>query len=689
MRNFNPLISHFATLFMASLFAFPSCNLPESKTTASPTLSDFPNVLNYKGLPESASDRSVFVFSDMGAWHAWALPVDSNAQLRGSFVGPFLLTQDNGTWLSPYFSRMEITDTETGRIINFDDAVIVENSAYPNKLQQVLETTNPKLRITSELIFVSSRSSLIRVSIQNLNIKESANLQIVWKGESWLEDVEMEKSENGISVLTKNQLTRGWICTDSFDKQNANVHGGEYEISNPIQVLEPGQSFSTHLGHSFGFTAEEIEMEQDFLQTVFENPASFFDQNTEIWNHKLESVFDNLKPEFSSPAYRKIAVKCLETLNNNWRSAAGFLSYDGLFPSYNYKWFNGFWAWDSWKHAVALTRYNADLAKDQIRAMYDFQDKDGMIADCIYRDTLLENHNWRNTKPPLSAWAVWEVFRSSGDTNFVAELFAKIENQHRWWYQYRDHNQNGLCEYGSTDGTLIAAKWESGMDNAVRFDNSKIHKNSNGGWSLNQESVDLNAYLFAEKGYLAQLAEVLGKSKKAQNYRREAALLQEKINTTFWDETSGWYFDYNTDTQSLIKILGSEGWIPLFTKLATSQQAAAMHIHMTDTPKFATHIPFPTLAADDSKFKPNGGYWRGPIWLDQTYFAIKGLKNYGYTSEAKLFTNQVLDRLEGLKDSDLPIRENYHPLTGAGLESYHFSWSAAHILLLMQEDGWQ
>ena len=31
------------------------------------------------------------------------------------------------------------------------------------------------------------------------------------------------------------------------------------------------------------------------------------------------------------------------------------------------------------------------------------------------------------------------------------------------------------------------------------------------GYSINQESVDLNAYLYAEKGYLASIAEELGK----------------------------------------------------------------------------------------------------------------------------------------------------------------------------------
>ncbi len=101
---------------------------------------------------------------------------------------------------------------------------------------------------------------------------------------------------------------------------------------------------------------------------------------------------------------------------------------------------------------------------------------------------------------------------------------------------------------------------------------------------------------------------------------------------------------------------------------------------MLDTSKFATYIPFPTVARDDPEFSK--GYWRGTVWLDQVYFAIRGLENYGYRKEAVVFTENVFERLEGLKNSGEPIRENYWPLDGKGMRVNHFSWSAAHLLLL-------
>ena len=93
----------------------------------------------------------------------------------------------------------------------------------------------------------------------------------------------------------------------------------------------------------------------------------------------------------------------------------------------------------------------------------------------IYTDK--SENNWRDTKPPLAGWAVWRIYEKTRDKVFLEEMYSKLVQYHKWWYTYRDHDQNGLCEYGSTDGTLEAAGWESGMDNAVRFDDARMMQN--------------------------------------------------------------------------------------------------------------------------------------------------------------------------------------------------------------------
>ena len=101
-------------------------------------------------------------------------------------------------------------------------------------------------------------------------------------------------------------------------------------------------------------------------------------------------------------------------------------------------------------------------------------------------------------------------------------MYPKLKKYHEWWYVYRDNDKNGLCEYGSSDGTLQAAAWESGMDNAVRYDNTQMLNNGNGGWSMNQESVDNNCYLYEEKLFLNLIAEKLNLASDAAKFKTDA-----------------------------------------------------------------------------------------------------------------------------------------------------------------------
>ncbi len=69
-----------------------------------------------------------------------------------------------------------------------------------------------------------------------------------------------------------------------------------------------------------------------------------------------------------------------------------------------------------------------------------------------------------------------------------------------------------------------------------------------------------------------------------------------------------------------------------------------------DTTQFLTPVPFPSIAKNLPGFDPQG-YWRGPVWLDQAYFAISGLLRYNFTTEAYTALSMLLNNTEGLQVS--------------------------------------
>lgn len=627
------------------------------------------NILNYKITPKSAFDKSGLMFSDQGAWFAYSFP-DTISNF-GGFSGPFLMTQQNGVWSSANLSQLVLKNVIWKS---------VETTSYSSHLEQIFKSDF--LELKQQLVFSSGHTAFIKSEITNINDK-IINISFYWKNQPILANgIKLSSENNEVTIhSTKSNAIGHLVFPEGTSIKNTD---STYSTAPESISLKPNQSKEINISQTFIFPEYSWGNEKEALASIS------FDSILNIRKNEKESqilaLTNNLKPIFKDSIYEQVLAKAHLTLQNNWRIAAGELKHEGLFPSYHYEWFHGFWAWDSWKHAVGLSYYNTNLAKNQLRAMFDFQNEDGFIVDCIYRDTTIEAHNYRDTKPPLSVWAVVKIFENDNDLEFVKEMYPKLKKYHNWWYNKRDHDKDGLCEYGSTDGTLIAAKWESGMDNAIRFDDSKILKNGNRAYSLDQESVDLNAYLYAEKLYLAQLAEILLKNEEAEAYKDEAKTLKISIQNQFYDPIDGWFYDTNIEGNDFIKGEGSEGWTALWANVATQEQAEAVKNKMMNPKKFYTKVPFQTMSADHPKFDPLNGYWRGPNWLDQAYFGVKGLRNYGFNAEADKATVQILNGAEGVLVKGESIRENYHPISGEGREAQNFSWSAAHIIMLLMEE---
>lgn len=729
-------------------------------------IEDFANVLDITANPEEViygtySTNKYNNFSDLGAWHGYYLHEETASKLYGGFAGPVIIAEEYPANLSDSISKIVISDTE-GNVYDLSTAS-TKQIYYPGRLVQTYSMDDFDLKL--ELIYVSNRTALIRAAIQNTGDKD-LSLNIKWEGRIFSTtgsngidmgtnlaatdqgvEVQFQEIRNVWNYMTKAE-NRFNIVFDRTVNTTVSEDGKSYVSQLPgVLVIKKGDSFTACQTQSFTFTAAEENKELADSSTVLANPEKYFKENEKRWQGYLDKTFQGR--ENDRKPYKDATVKSIETLVTNWRSAAGALKHDGVVPSMSYKWFVGMWAWDSWKQAVATARFNGDLAQDNIRALFDYQiTKDdtvrpqdaGTIIDCIFfnqneaRNGDGGNWNERNSKPPLAAWSVWNVYKQTEDIAFLEEMYPKLTAYHNWWYTNRDTDQNGIAEYGAMvddahyvwkedeatgeyymekdengnpvvdDNAVIeAAAWESGMDNATRFDvegsgaddiGVKVfqNKDKNGnviGYSINQESVDLNAYLYAEKGFLKSIAEELGKTKAAKKYETEAVKVKDYINANMYDKATGFYYDLQTNQDGSEKKLlvnrgkGTEGWLPLWANLASNSQAKKVKENMVDTNKFNLKVPFPTAAKDNEKFEA-ARYWRGPVWMDQALYGIEALQNYGYTKAAKDMTYDLFENTEGLLGNG-PIRENYNPLTGEGLHTKNFSWSASAFYLLYQD----
>lgn len=623
-----------------------ACN-PASENIPTGKRYEFNNILDIAYTPDTLT-RCRGWFTDAGSWMGFTLP-QKDHWVNG-FCGPFSLDMNRRQWMAQ--SAVTVGYADQANVIFTPDSTCY----FPGELY--LSASSEEGKIIQRLNFLDASTALLR-------IHSDAGKELSLTASQWGKEIQVQTDQN--TVIARHPS--GEIVALTFTP-DVSVKGTD----NNYQAKINGSEHDTYVAISFYTGEKELSAGLQKAQLALSNPQEGLKANKERWEGYLTKILrKDMKPE-----YDRIAVKAVVTLISNWRTHRGGLLHEGIVPSHAAYYFVGFWAWDTWRFPAALAKFDPELAKDNIRAMFDYQQPDGMIIDCIYTDPA--ENNARDSKPPLVSWAVDEIFTHTNDTAFISEMYPQLMAYYKWWYNKRDHNRNGMCEYGSTDGTLEAAAWESGMDNAIRFDDAKMLKNNGAedAWSMDQESVDLNAYLALECKLLKKFASILGVTFDGPDYSSQVA-------DYFFDKEKGFFFDRRLKDGSFIQEPGCEAYTPLWTEVATADQVKAMLPLLTDTAKFSTYIPFPTVAADNPKYNPRG-YWRGPIWLDQTYFAIRGLRNYGYNKMADEYTLQVFDRLQGLKEG-APIHENYGTHTGELLKAPHFSWSSSHLLMLYDDYG--
>lgn len=723
------------------------------------SIDDYKNVLNISGNPtanfysknKEVSTNKYSSFSDMGAWHAYYLPKEGAPSTYGGFPGPIIVAEEYPVNLSHQISQLHLINKSDNKEFNFKDADHTF-TYYPGRLNQVYKFKN--ITVTLDLIFVSDRTAMVKTDIKNTGDK-ALNLKAFWSGDIINElktrdkkvikfKQKLQTGKNGVNVQFSKVRNDNYYMTTAENQFNV-------VYSQPVQTKISGDKYRSSLEHdltiaaggqqdlystqSYTFTKNEAQKEVNNASTYFNTADTLFQQNETRWNGYINSATgaDKSKSVVKNKAkYDRAAVKGVETLITNWLSPAGSLKHDGIVPSMSDQWFIGLWAWDSWKHAAAVADFDPELAESSIKSLFDYQitKKDpvrpqdvGMIPDAIFynkdkaRGGDSINWNERNSKPPLASWAVWQVYKSNHDKSFLKEMYPKLVAYNNWWYTNRDYNKDGLAEYGATihplhykknkngkkvvndKEVILASAWESGMDNAVRFDTTGVGKKDAGvkvyadkdtkgktiGYSVNQESVDLNSYLYADKGFLASIAQELGYAKDVVKYKNEAAKIKTAIQTKMFDKKTGFFYDLQVNKDGSTLLLsnrgkGPEGWSPLWSKVATNSQASQVRKVLMNKKMFNTYMPFPTTSKDNKKFTATQ-YWRGPVWLDQALFGIEGLQNYGYNTDALKQTTKLFDHAEGLTGTG-PIRENYNPLNGDGLNSSNFSWSSGVFYML-------
>lgn len=601
-----------------------ACALLMSFSALAANADGFKNVIDRTGAPGYMHDydyddhQRFNPFFDLGSWHGHLLP--DGPTTMGGFPGVALLTEEYINFMATNFDRLTVY--QHGKKVDFT----LEAWSIPGALVQKLSSKEVQVEMT--LRFASPHTSLLETKITS-----NTPLDLVWDGEllNKLEAKEgkalSDKTIDGEYPDYQRKITAtrdGLKVTfgkvrSTWDLLTSGESAYQVHKSVAMKTTVSGHRFTgkAHINgsttiyttYSHLLTAEDVAKEQPQIRDILARPSSYMLASQQRWDEYLKKGLNN--PD-ATPEQTRVAVKAIETLNGNWRTPGGAVKHNTVTPSVTARWFSGnqTYAWDSWKIAFAMVHFNPEIAKDSIRALFDWQIQPndpvrpqdaGMILDLVTWNPIAErggdggNWNERNTKPSLAAWSVMEVYNVTKDKAWLQEMYPKLVAYHDWWLRNRDHNGNGVPEYGATrdkahntdsgemlftvkngdkEETLSGLKNYASVISKGQYDSLTIPAQVAAGWESGRD--DAAVFGFIDKEQLDKYVANGGKRgdwvvKFAENRSHDGKLLGYSLLQESVDQASYMYSDnhYLAEMATLLgKTQDAKRYQALATKLA-------------------------------------------------------------------------------------------------------------------------
>ena len=376
------------------------------------------------------------------------------------------------------------------------------------------------------------------------------------------------------------------------------------------------------------------------------------------------------------------------------------------------------WGWDAAYIAIGWSWIDPERAATELESLLSGQWQDGRVPHIVFHPGVPEEAYFPGpsfwgrptsglTQPPLHARAALEVARRSPDGDaFLRRVFGRLAAQHAYLAERRDAGGGGLA--------AIVHPWESGLDDSPawdaplaavelppegvapyeRRDRQHVDPSERPSDAAYDRFVHL-ARAYRDRGYaddgssaflvedplfnaiwlwsthaLAEIAERIGAD--AGPFRDAAGRTHAALLDRLWDGERFRPRDLRAGRLVESRTILSLG--PLLDPDLPADVLGAVVAEL-ESPHFRADGGLGVASSDllAPEFDPRR-YWRGPVWANLNWLLARGLRSHHLTAQADALERTTIDLVEGAG-----MREYYDPLTGEGLGSDDFSWTAAVV----------
>ncbi len=253
---------------------------------------------------------------------------------------------------------------------------------------------------------------------------------------------------------------------------------------------------------------------------------------------------------------------------------------------WEYPWYA---AWDLVFHMIPMARVDVEFAKSQLilflREWY------------MHPNGQIPAYEWAlgDVNPPVHAWACWQIYKLSGDREFLERTFQKLLLNFTWWVNRKD-----------VRGQHVFSGGFLGLDNIGVFDRSKPLP---GGGTLDQ--ADATAWMAFFCGNMLQMALELAEESQAysdmaskffEHYLDIAEAMNSLHGTGLWANDDGFYYDhlYRDGQSTAMRVRSLVGLIPLCTNIIMHDETInrlpsfkrRMEWFLTNRPQMSQHMAY-------------------------------------------------------------------------------------------------
>jgi glycogen debranching enzyme len=237
------------------------------------------------------------------------------------------------------------------------------------------------------------------------------------------------------------------------------------------------------------------------------------------------------------------------------------------------------------------------------------------------------------------------LYHWTGDVELLRRYLPKAEAAMNWIDRYGDRDADGFQEYKTRSSHgFYNQGWKDAGDAIVEADGTLA--------PLPIATCELQGYVFDAKNRMADVYDVLDRSKDARRLRRQAQRLYERVNEQFWWEEEGtYYLGLNGRKEPIRSVASNAGYLLQSGIVPLERAGRVVRRLMADDMWSGWGVR--TLSSDHPAYNPFS-YQTGSVWPHDNATIAGGFRRYGYATEAAMVAKGIFDAAERLVALRLP-----------------------------------